>query len=432
MSSQPGFSPTAAAHDRILALSRQLASGQESSWAGVQMGPADPILGVSDAWRADPDPRKLNLGVGAYRTEDGKPLVLNVVRKAERRILDDPTQNKEYAPIEGNVEFCKLSRALAFGADCVAIKEKRIATVQALSGTGSLRVGGEFIRQHYPGPKVMYLPNPTWGNHIKIFANSGLTVKTYRYWKAETRGLDYEGMLADLRAAPRGAVVLLHACAHNPTGVDPDEAQWRGILKVVQDLALLPFFDSAYQGFASGSLDKDAAALRMFEAAGVELLLAQSYAKNMGLYGERVGALSVLCSNPDAMLKVESQLKQVIRPMYSSPPRAGAAIACLVLSDPQLFAEWKVELAGMAGRIHSMRTALRDELHSRVPDRDWSFVVKQIGMFSFTGLTKPQCEHLTKQWHVYLTMDGRISMAGLSASKCGYLADAIADALKKA
>lgn len=427
-----GTKPEAPSSRRLEVLARQMtaATAGGSVWEHVVQGPPDPILGVSEAFRADRDPRKLNLGVGAYRTEDGKPLVLNVVRKAEQAIINDPTLNHEYLGITGNPDFCRLSRELAFGADCVPVREGRVLTVQSLSGTGALRVGGEFLGVHHAGPKVIRVPNPTWGNHKAVFTRSGLQVKEYRYYKPQTRGLDFEGLIADLRAAEEGSIVLLHACAHNPTGVDPTPEQWRGILAVVQERSLLPFFDMAYQGFASGDLAKDATAVRMFAASAVELLLAQSYAKNMGLYGERIGALSLLCKSADVVKRVDSQVKPLIRPLYSNPPAHGAAIVARVLGDPALLAEWKVELAAMAHRIHDMRTALFNALKERNAPGDWSHILNQIGMFSFTGLTRPQCEHLTRQWHVYLTMDGRISMAGLSAARAGYMADAIVDALR--
>eukprot|EP00877_Chromochloris_zofingiensis_P004348 jgi/Chrzof1/13914/Cz08g17080.t1 len=402
-----------------------------SVWDSVPQAPPDPILGVTEAWKADADPRKLNLGVGAYRTEEGKPLVLNVVRKAEQKLLNDSSRIKEYLPIGGNPTFCRLTRELAFGKSSQAIQEGRIATVQALSGTGALRVGAEFLAQHYP-VKIVYLPVPTWGNHTNIFKRAGHNVKGYRYFDPSTRGLDYQGLLEDLRNAEEGAIVVLHACAHNPTGVDPTLEQWQGIMQVIQQKKLLPFFDSAYQGFASGDLDADAASLRLFTDAGLELLLSQSYAKNLGLYGERVGALSVVSKKQDSAKKVESQLKATIRPMYSSPPIHGAAIVEVILSDPALFAEWKQELRGMAERIMSMRQALYQALKEVGAPGRWEHIVNQIGMFSFTGLNKPQVENMTNKWHVYMTMDGRISMAGLSGSKARYLAEAIADSVKSA
>lgn len=394
------------------------------------MAPPDAILGLNEGFRADTDPRKLNLGVGAYRTEEGKPLVLEVVKEAERRLLADPTQNHEYLTQAGLPEFCRLSAQLAFGADSPPLQEGRAVTVQGLSGTGSLRVGGEFLRYFYPRSKLVLIPSPTWANHKSIFERCGLEVKTYRYYKPETRGLDYEGMVADIKAAPEGAVLLLHSCAHNPTGVDPTQEEWRGILQAAQSRGLLPFFDSAYQGFASGDLEADAFSIRLFAAAGGEMMLAQSYAKNLGLYGERVGALTVVTTDPDVKARVESQLKFTVRAMYSNPPKHGAAIVQTVLSDPQLLAQWKVELKGMAGRIHTMRKELYEALQEVGAPGDWSHVIKQIGMFSYTGLTPAQVETMIKKHHVWMTRDGRISMAGLSSSKVQYLAEAIKDAIQ--
>lgn len=413
-------------------LDMQDTAASPSAWANVPQAPPDAILGISEAFKKDSDSRKLNLGVGAYRTAEGKPLVLNVVRTAEKRIAGDTSRDKEYAAIGGNARFCELSARLAFGESSGVLRDKRNCTVQALSGTGSLRVGAEFLARHYPGPKLIYLPDPTWANHNKIFPAAGIEIRKYRYYLPKTRGLDYEGLIADLSQAQEGSVVLLHACAHNPTGVDPTPDQWQGILRVVQKRRLLPFFDSAYQGFASGDLDRDAAAVRLFADAGLELLLAQSYAKNMGLYGERVGALTVVSKDPGSVKRVESQLKQVIRAMYSSPPRHGAEIAELVLSDPQLFREWKVELKGMADRIISMRKKLLGSLEAAGAPGGWEHVVNQIGMFSFTGLTSKQVEVLTNKYHIYLTKDGRISMAGLNEAGCEYLAKAITDAVQNA
>ncbi|KAK3436936.1 hypothetical protein EUGRSUZ_C01585 [Eucalyptus grandis] len=304
----------------------------DSVFNHVVRAPEDPILGVTVAYNKDTSPNKLNLGVGAYRTEEGKPLVLSVVRQAEQSLVNDPSRVKEYLPIIGLAEFNKLSAKLICGADSPAIQENRVTTVQCLSGTGSLRVGGEFLARHYH-ERTIYIPQPTWGNHPKVFTLAGLSVKYYRYYDPGTRGLDFQGLLEDLGSAPSGAVVLLHACAHNPTGVDPTVEQWEQIRQLMRSKQLLPFFDSAYQGFASGSLDADAQSVRMFVADGGECLVAQSYAKNMGLYGERVGALSIVCKTSDVAGKVESQLKLVIRPMYSNPPLHGASIVATILRD---------------------------------------------------------------------------------------------------
>ncbi|KAK9788453.1 hypothetical protein WJX73_007890 [Symbiochloris irregularis] len=404
------------------------AAATQSTWAQIEQAPPDAILGITEAFKRDKSKDKINLGVGAYRTEEGKPLVLEVVREAEQRLVSDPNLDKEYLGITGLPEFCRLSAILAFGEDSKVLAEKRNATVQSLSGTGSLRVGGEFLAHHYPNKPIL-LPKPTWPNHNKLFPLAGMKVEQYRYYKPETCGLDYEGMLEDFRSAPEGAVVLLHACAHNPTGVDPTKEQWQGILDVVREKKLLPFFDSAYQGFATGDLEGDAHAIRLFADAGMEFLLAQSYAKNLGLYGERVGALSVVTSDPAITKKVESQLKAYVRPLYSSPPRHGAEIVVKILSDPQLYSQWRVELQGMADRIKAMRSQLFQALQDVGAPGTWNHIVDQIGMFSFTGLTKEQVHNMTDKWHVYMTFDGRISMAGLSGSKCQRLAEAIKDSV---
>eukprot|EP00475_Leptophrys_vorax_P023131 TRINITY_DN31544_c0_g2_i2.p1 TRINITY_DN31544_c0_g2~~TRINITY_DN31544_c0_g2_i2.p1 ORF type:complete len:479 (+),score=28.87 TRINITY_DN31544_c0_g2_i2:201-1439(+) len=394
-------------------------------WGNVEQAPEDPILGVTVAYQKDPSPLKVNLGVGAYRTEEGKPLVLDVVHRAELMILADRNLNHEYLPIAGLPAFNKLSAKLILGADCRAIAEGRVATVQCLSGTGSLRVAAEFISRHFPLNKTVYLPAPTWGNHNKIFPMGGVPVRPYRYYHQGTRGLDFQGMCADLQAAPDGSVVLLHACAHNPTGVDPTKDQWEAIRRVIRAKRHLPLFDSAYQGFASGSLDEDAHAVRLFAADGGECMIAQSYAKNLGLYGERVGALSMICACPKVAAKVESQLKMVIRPMYSSPPAQGARIVTAILSDKDLFTEWTLELKGMADRIISMRKQLYAALQQRGTPGDWTHILKQIGMFTFTGLSKEQVAFMTREYHIYMTSDGRISMAGLSSRTVPQLADAI-------
>ncbi|BBN01519.1 aspartate aminotransferase, cytoplasmic [Marchantia polymorpha subsp. ruderalis] len=400
--------------------------GSGSRFAHVQQAPEDPIYGVTNAFLKDPSPVKVNLGVGAYRTEEGKPLVLNVVRKAEEQLLADKSRNKEYLPISGITHFSRLSAQLILGSDCPAIAEKRIVTAQCLSGTGCLRVGGEFLAKHYSGPKIIYIPATTWTNHFRIFPNAGMEARTYRYYDPKTKGLDYEGMMEDLRAAPSGAVVLLHACAHNPTGVDPTREQWAEIQHLVRDeKQLLPFFDSAYQGFASGSLDADAWAVRQFVNDGGETLVAQSYAKNMGLYGERVGALSVIVKDPDVALRIESQVNLVIRPMYSSPPTFGAAIVCTILGNKALYEEWKVELKGMADRIISMRHQLFDALKARATPGTWDHIVNQIGMFTYSGLSKEQVEYMKTEYHIHMTSDGRISMAGLNTRTVPQLADAI-------
>jgi len=394
----------------------------------VEQAPPDLVLGITEAFKADADPNKLNLGVGAYRTEELQPYVLNVVRTAEERMLQ-ANENKEYLPIEGLPAFRTATVELLLGKDSKAVQENRVATLQALSGTGSLAVAAQFIHQFLPG-KTVYISNPTWPNHKNIFALAGVPWDTYRYFKPETVGLDFEGMIEDIEKAPAGSVILLHGCAHNPTGIDPTKEQWATIADVIEKKGHLAFFDVAYQGFASGSLVEDAYAPRYFESRGLEFLVAQSYSKNLGLYGERVGALNVVTKDSETAGRVLSQLKRLARAIWSNPPVHGARIVSEVVGNPDLFKEWEGEMELMSGRIKNVRKVLRENLEKRNPDKDWSFITSQIGMFTYTGCTVPQVENMTNKWHVYMTKDGRISLAGLSVAKCEWLADAIDDSVR--
>ncbi|KAL6751353.1 aspartate aminotransferase [Haematococcus lacustris] len=401
-----------------------------SRFDSVDMAPADPILGVSEAFKVCTDSRKLNLGVGAYRTEELQPYVLPVVKKAEQKILASGG-NKEYLPIEGLDTFRKATVDLLLGASHPAIKEGRVAVLQALSGTGALRVAAGFISRYMKGATV-YISNPTWGNHRNIFGDEAVPWAYYRYYDPETVGLDYAGMTADIEAAPEGSIILLHGCAHNPTGIDPTKEQWMELAALCKRKGHLPFFDVAYQGFATGDLDQDAFAPRLFVDQGLEVVVSQSYSKNLGLYGERVGATNVVCSSPEAAKRVLSQLKRIARPMWSNPPLHGARIAAEVVNDSSLFEEWKGEMAGMAGRIARVRGELQSALESKWGDKDWGFITRQIGMFSFTGLSPAQCEHMTAKHCIFMTKDGRISLAGLNSAKVDYLANAIVDSFKSA
>ena len=362
------------------------------------------------------------------------------MRQAERALLDK-NEGHEYLPIDGDADFRAASLRLLLGEGSVEVAEGRVAALQSLSGTGSLRVGAAFLARFLPAGTPVYVSDPTWGNHRNIFGDAGMEWRNYRYFDRGTIGLDWSGLREDLGAAPEGSVVVLHGCAHNPTGIDPTREQWEWILELCRTRRLLPFFDVAYQGFATGDLEADAWAPRRFAAAGQEFLCAQSYAKNLGLYGERVGCLSLVVPPGDGAketaTRAASQLKRVARAIYSNPPAHGARVARDVISDPAMFEEWKTELAGMAGRILAVRRALRTALEARaargtdrVSGRDWSFVTDQIGMFSYTGMTPAQCDHLTKEWHVYLTRDGRLSLAGLNLASCERLADGICDALE--
>jgi len=400
------------------------AARNASFWSGVEMGPPDAILGVTEAFKKDSNPKKMNLGVGAYRDDAGQPFVLPSVLKAEQNIMAAKL-NKEYAPIGGEAEFCKEAAKLAFGETSSVITEGRNVTLQGISGTGSLRIGAEYISKWWPGNKTIYFPKPSWGNHTPIFKFAGFNVGGYTYYDPATCGLNFAGAMADIAAIPEGSVILLHACAHNPTGVDPTPEQWKEMSTVIKARKLLPFFDMAYQGFASGDVDRDAFALRQFIDDGHDVLLAQSFAKNMGLYGERAGAFTVVCADKEEASRVESQVKIIVRPMYSNPPRHGARIAAEVMTNAEIRAQWLVDVKTMADRIITMRTQLKEGLANNGSSRNWQHITDQIGMFCFTGMTPDQVAAITKDFSVYLTKDGRISMAGISSTNVGYLAEAM-------
>ncbi|XP_047176989.1 aspartate aminotransferase, mitochondrial [Vigna umbellata] len=328
-----------------------------TSWfRSIEPAPKDPILGVTEAFLADQSPNKVNVGVGAYRDDDGKAVVLECVREAERRIAGN--QFMEYLPIGGSIKMVEESLKLAYGDNSEFIKDKRIAAVQALSGTGACRLFAAFQQRFHPNSQI-YIPVPTWANHHNIWRDAGVSMKTFRYYHPESKGLDFEGLMNDMKNAPDGSFFLLHACAHNPTGVDPSEEQWREISSQIKAKGHFPFFDMAYQGFASGDPERDAKAIRIFLEDGHLIGLAQSYAKNMGLYGQRVGCLSVLCEDEKQAVAVKSQLQLIARPMYSNPPVHGALIVSTVLGDPELKKLWLNEVKGMADRIIGMRTTLR-------------------------------------------------------------------------
>jgi len=394
--------------------------------------PADPILKTATDYAADPSPNKVNLGIGAYRTEEGKPYILPAVRDAEVEMLKElgGKQNKEYSSIDGPAELKTLTQSLVFGADSPAFKSGRICSVQALSGTGSLRVCGEFIKAHLPQAKTIYISDPTWGNHFAIFERAGIETATYPYFDSKTLGFDFAGMMKTLKSAPAGSVILLHACAHNPTGVDPSEDQWKQIATVCKERKLIPLMDSAYQGYATGDLDTDAYAIRLFESMGMEFFLCQSFAKNLGLYGERIGMLHIVCSDADKAKKVLSQLKLVIRPMYSNPPIHGAQLVIKILGDAERCNAWKQQLAEMATRIHEVRALLRGGLEKKGTPGKWDHITSQIGMFSYTGLSEPMCERLIKEHHIYLLKSGRISMAGLNKGNMEYMVNAVDEVVR--
>ncbi|KAI9924953.1 hypothetical protein ASPWEDRAFT_119710 [Aspergillus wentii DTO 134E9] len=395
----------------------------------VPAAPEDPLFGLAQAFRQDPSDKKVDLVIGAYRDDTAKPWVLPVVKKADEAIRNDPNLNHEYLPIKGLADFTAAAQKLSLGADSPAIREKRVCTLQAVSGTGALHLGSLFLSRFHPNTPQIYLSNPTWANHHQIFTNVGLSLASYPYFSPKTKGLDFDGMISALRAAPAGSIILLHACAHNPTGVDPTQEQWKEIAVVMRERNHFPFFDTAYQGFASGDLARDAWAIRYFVEQGFELCVAQSFAKNFGLYGQRAGAFHfVSAPGPDseaASHNIASQLAILQRSEISNPPAYGARIVSRVLNDPQLYAEWEEDLRTMSGRITQMRSGLRQRLEAKGTPGSWSHVTSQIGMFSFTGLTEAQVKVLREKWHVYMTKNGRISMAGLNTNNLDYFADAV-------
>ena len=395
----------------------------------IPEGPPDAILGIAEAFKACTDERKVNVCVGAYRDSSGKPWILPSVRKAEERMLADASNNKEYAPIAGDANYVKLALGFAYGQDTSL---DNIAGVQSLSGTGACRIGGHFFAKFAPKPdgldKVpIYIPSPTWGNHVNIFNEAGLDVRRYRYYNSKTNRLDYDGLMEDLNDAPEGSVILLHGCAHNPTGCDPQMDQWKDISNLIKSKNHHCFFDSAYQGFASGDAEADASAFRYFVNEGHNVALAQSFAKNFGLYGERTGTFSVVCNTPEEKSAVMSQLKLIIRPMYSSPPIHGSSIVKTVLTDEELTAEYYENCKEMANRIGAMRTKLVEVLKDVGSTHDWSHVTEQIGMFAYTGMSSDMCDELTSKYSIFLTRDGRISLAGLNDSNIEYVSKAIHD-----
>lgn len=384
-----------------------------SAFASVPAGPADPILGLGQDFQQDNDHNKVNLGVGVYRGDDGKPFVLKSVREAERRLISQ-NLDFEYAPITGVPGFVAAAEKLAFGEDNTAAKQKRLVSSQVLSGTGSLRVAMEFLYRWYTPSKTILVPNPSWPNHVNIAHDAHLVVSRYPYFNASTNSFDHEGMLRELKAQPAGTICLLHACAHNPTGIDPTEKQWDQIIDVVKDKSLFPLVDMAYQGFASGDPERDAYALRALSENCESLIVCQSFAKSFGLYGHRTGNMTIQCANKEEADRVLSQLKILIRPMYSNPPIHGARIVEIILKDPELTAIWRDELRQMSGRMQGMRKTLVDEMRALGSTKDWSHLLNQIGMMAYTGLNRQQVERLKKEFHIYMTADGRAAITGLN------------------
>lgn len=399
-----------------------------SIFSSCTLAPPDPILNLSVAFKKDSNPRKVDLGVGAYRDETGRPLIFKAVRQAQEMILKDLSDTHEYTTIEGPANLKPLCLELMFGSVLTEKYADKIASAQSISGTGALRLAAEFIALHCGNnkQKIVYVSDPTWGNHVSIFKKAGLTVEHYPYWDPVKKGVDIEGCLNKFESIESGSVVLLHACAHNPTGCDPSETDIVRLVAVIARRKLIAVADSAYQGYASGDLEKDSFMLRKLLDSGCEFFITQSFAKNMGLYGERFGMIHIVTSSSDTAVKVMSQLKLIVRPMYSSPPIHGAKIALKVLSDKSLYESWLAELRAVSHRISRVRNELSFGLE-QAGCGDWSHVRSQIGMFSFTGLTPAQVDRMINHWHIYMLQNGRISLAGLNENNISYVIEAIRD-----
>ncbi|MFL6624497.1 MAG: aromatic amino acid transaminase [Sulfurifustis sp.] len=395
----------------------------QSIFANVEMVPRDPILGVTEAYNADPNPKKVNLGVGVYYDAAGKVPMLQCVRQAERRLLESGMP-RNYLPIDGLPAYDRAVRDLVFGADSSLIKAERAITVQTLGGTGALKVAADFLRR-LNAKATVWISDPSWENHRALFEMAGFTVKTYPYYDAPTRGLNFAGMIAALEAVPAGDIVVLHACCHNPTGVDLQPEQWTRVIEVVRARGIVPVLDIAYQGFAEG-LDADGAVVRRFAETCCPVFVATSYSKSFSLYGERIGALSVVTASKDESARVLSQLKRVVRTNYSNPPTYGSQVVASVLTTPELRALWERELGDMRDRIKSMRRALVEKVQAQARGFDFSFVLRQRGLFSYTGLSKEAVRRLSEEFAIYAVDSGRICVAALNDNNVEYVAGAIA------
>ena len=394
-----------------------------SLFSAVEMAPRDPILGLNEQYAADTNPNKVNLGVGVYFDDEGKLPLLKCVQAAEKAMMEKPAA-RGYLPIDGIVAYDNAVKGLVFGADSDVVKSGRVSTVQAIGGTGGLKIGADFLKKVSPNAKVL-ISDPSWENHRAIFVNAGFEVGTYAYYDAAKRGVNFEGMLADLNAADAGTIVVLHACCHNPTGYDITAAQWDQVIAVVKAKGLTAFLDMAYQGFGHG-IAEDGAVIGKFVAAGLNIFVSTSFSKSFSLYGERVGALSVVASDKEEASRVLSQLKIAIRTNYSNPPIHGGAVVAAVLGNPELRAQWEAELAEMRVRIKAMRQKLVDGLKAAGVKQDMSFITSQIGMFSYSGLSKDQMVRLRNEFGVYGTDTGRMCVAALNSKNIDYVCQAIA------
>ncbi len=399
-----------------------MSSPSASLFAAVELAPRDPILGLNEQFAADSRAGKVNLGVGVYYDDEGKLPLLKCVREAESLMMEAP-KARGYLPIDGIAAYDKAVQGLVFGADSAVVKAGRVATVQALGGTGGLKLGADFLKRIAPSAKVL-ISDPSWENHRALFEGAGFVVESYPYYDAARRGIDFDAMLAALNAAPAGTIVVLHACCHNPTGYDIDGAQWDRVVTAVKARGLVAFLDMAYQGFGDG-IAEDGAVIGKFVAAGLDFFVSTSFSKSFSLYGERVGALSIVCESKDEAERVLSQLKRVIRTNYSNPPTHGAQVVATVLTTPALRAMWEEELAGMRVRIKQMREALQAKLTAAGLKQDFSYITRQKGMFSYSGLAKEQMQRLRNEFGVYGVDSGRICVAALNSKNIDAVVEAI-------
>jgi len=397
-----------------------------SIFSAVEMAPRDPILGLNESFNADARPVKVNLGVGVYFDNNGKVPLLKAVKVAEKARVE-AMPPRSYQPIEGLGTYNKAVQTLLFGENSALAGEGRLITAETLGGTGALKVGADYLKRLLPDATV-YISDPSWENHRALFEYAGFAVDSYPYYDARTRGVNFAEMKAKLNALPAGSIVVLHACCHNPTGADLSEAQWRETIEAIRARGLVPFIDMAYQGFADG-IAEDALALNLFVASGLQFFVASSFSKSFSLYGERVGALSIVTGSKDESARVLSQLKRVIRTNYSNPPTHGGAIVAAVLDSPELRQMWEEDLAGMRDRIREMRLSLVEKLQAKGVAQDFSFIVKQRGMFSYTGLSAQQVERLQSEFGIYAVSTGRICLAALNNQNIDYVVDAIAAVL---
>jgi aromatic-amino-acid transaminase len=397
-----------------------------SIFAAVEMAPRDPILGLNESFNADTRTTKVNLGVGVYFDDKGKIPLLGAVKMAEKSRME-AMPARGYQPIEGPGVYNQAVQTLLFGKGSDLLSEGRVVTAEALGGTGALKVGADYLKRLLPDSTV-YISDPSWENHLALFEYAGFPVKSYPYYDAGTRSVNFDGMKARLDSLPSGSIIVLHACCHNPTGADLTPDQWRETIEAIRARGLVPFIDMAYQGFADG-ISEDAMALNLFAASGLQFFVASSFSKSFSLYGERVGALSIVTASKDESARVLSQIKRVIRTNYSSPPTHGGAVVAAVLSNPELRQMWEDELAVMRNRIRAMRSSLVEKLKARGTAQDFSFVIQQRGMFSYTGLSAEQVDRLQCEFGIYAVSTGRICLAALNTSNIDYVAEAIATVL---